>query len=668
MKKNVFKNLALLVILTVLFTFVFFLVKTYLPFSMTKADPKLYWFIPDGMRADPDLFNIFKWAEEGKLPNIKTMMEKGSYGYAIPVFPGHTPVNFATLLTGTFPKTHGIADGPMHIEGKPLDKVAVGGFRSVARKIPAIWSTLENNKKNVAIISIPGSTPPEIDDGIVVRGRWGGWGADFHALNIESMLTGEQRRRQGRGTKLFFFGPELTKYVTPSTAKDWNNIATSFSPSKEVEIDLWGGKLFAYIYDSTDDKTINYDHILLSKDKNNHLATLKQSDWSSWNKVTLNWNDTKVETDFIFNLIKLDNDGFFRLRFIFNNLNEYITQPANLAAELTAKVGPMIDFVDNYPAQLIYYQEDKKTFLEEMNMTFNWHSKFIPYFLNTHKPDVVIHDIYSPNQMLTSRWWLGYIDKASTRFNDITEPERKVLENEVLDMYKKLDEMVGAILKNSDKNTVIAVSSDHGACVLNKWVHINNLLAANGLLKFKISKETGMPLIDWKNSQAIYLKMDNIYIHPNGLHGDWKRASGAKYEALRKKITALLLALQDDNGENPISGITRWEDVRTFLDLPEDRVGDLIISNKVGYGWNEEMSEDLKLFTASLPTGYKQAINPRNEKCIWTPFLIMGPGVKKNNEIKKTMRLVDQYPTIMKLLNQEIPSFVEGEVIKEIIE
>ena len=382
----------------------------------------------------------------------------------------------------------------------------------------------------------------------------------------------------------------------------------------------------------------------------------------------MNWNDTKVETDFIFNLIKLDNDGFFRLRFIFNNLNEYITQPANLAAELTAKVGPMIDFVDNYPAQLIYYQEDKKTFLEEMNMTFNWHSKFIPYFLNTHKPDVVIHDIYSPNQMLTSRWWLGYIDKASTRFNDITEPERKVLENEVLDMYKKLDEMVGAILKNSDKNTVIAVSSDHGACVLNKWVHINNLLAANGLLKFKISKETGMPLIDWKNSQAIYLKMDNIYIHPNGLHGDWKRASGAKYEALRKKITALLLALQDDNGENPISGITRWEDVRTFLDLPEDRVGDLIISNKVGYGWNEEMSEDLKLFTASLPTGYKQAINPRNEKCIWTPFLIMGPGVKKNNEIKKTMRLVDQYPTIMKLLNQEIPSFVEGEVIKEIIE
>ena len=36
---------------------------------------KIYWFIPDGLRADPDIFTIYKWAQEGKLPNIKKMME-----------------------------------------------------------------------------------------------------------------------------------------------------------------------------------------------------------------------------------------------------------------------------------------------------------------------------------------------------------------------------------------------------------------------------------------------------------------------------------------------------------------------------------------------------------------------------------------------------------------
>ena len=71
-------------------------VKLYTVGEPSETASKLYWFIPDGMRTDPDLFNIFKWAEEGKLPNIKRMMNQGSYGYSIPQFPSHTPVNFAT--------------------------------------------------------------------------------------------------------------------------------------------------------------------------------------------------------------------------------------------------------------------------------------------------------------------------------------------------------------------------------------------------------------------------------------------------------------------------------------------------------------------------------------------------------------------------------------------
>ncbi|MEK7141866.1 MAG: alkaline phosphatase family protein, partial [Patescibacteria group bacterium] len=147
---------------------------------------RLYWFIPDGMRADPDLFNVFQWAKECKLPNIKKLMDRGSYGYSYPNFPSHTPTNFATLLTGAYPEVHGVNDGPMHALGKPLDSVAVGGFRSVAKKVAPIWKTLEDAGMKVSLISIPGSTPPEINKGVVVRGRWGGWGPDFAAINFET--------------------------------------------------------------------------------------------------------------------------------------------------------------------------------------------------------------------------------------------------------------------------------------------------------------------------------------------------------------------------------------------------------------------------------------------------------------------------------------------------
>src|SRR3989338_2561492 len=156
--------------------FIFFL--SVLSLNVFSLPTKLYWFIPDGMRADPEEFNIYQWAQEGKLPNIKKLMEEGSYGYSIPDFPSHTPVNFASLLTGSHPNVHGVADGPMHIEGFPLNKPSVAGFSSVAKKVSPIWTVLENAGKKVVLLSMPGSTPPELKKGVTIRGRWGNWGSD----------------------------------------------------------------------------------------------------------------------------------------------------------------------------------------------------------------------------------------------------------------------------------------------------------------------------------------------------------------------------------------------------------------------------------------------------------------------------------------------------------
>ena len=634
-----------------------------------ESTTKLYWFIPDGMRADPDLFNIYEWANQGHLPNIKKMMDQGSYGYSIPTFPSHTPTNFATLLTGTYPKTHGVADGPMHVEGRPLNKVAIGGFSSVAKKVDPICVTLEEKGNDVFLMSMPGSTPPELEKGTTVRGRWGGWGADFHALNFESKLNMDQRKKQGRGNRLFFFGPELTQYIEATEPTNWSLNPLSYSPAKEVVMKGWGSKIYAYVYDSTNDLKVNYDRILISPDKSNKIDVLKQHEWSRWTPLNLKWGEFDVESHAKVNLIKLDDDGFFRIRIFYNNLNDYNVKPSNVALELVEDVGPMVDFVDNFPPQLIYYDEDKQTFLDEMHMSFDWHIDSIPFVIDNYQPDVVIHDIYSPNQMLTSRWWMGYIDPVSHRYNDVDNETRAMLESEVLDMYKKLDVMVGQILNNTDEDSVIVLSSDHGAVPLNKWVMLNNLFAQKGWLKFDINQETGEPIIDWKNSKVIYLKMDNVYINSEGLEGNWTRASGEEYESLRDEVIKTLLELEDmDTKIKPVKSAMKWEDVREYLDLPEDRVGDLVVANVAGYGWNEEMTSQKELFATPLKTGYKQAIYANETKGMWTPFIIMGPGIKKGYQITEPIEMVDQYPSIMKLLKYDIPEHVEGEIISEVFE
>jgi predicted AlkP superfamily phosphohydrolase/phosphomutase len=268
--------------------------------------------------------------------------------------------------------------------------------------------------------------------------------------------------------------------------------------------------------------------------------------------------------------------------------------------------------------------------------------------------------------MLSSRWWLGYIDPVSKRYEDVSRQERRKLWDEVLDMYRKLDSIIGEYLKYADEHTLIVLSSDHGMTPLNKWVHLNNVFAKEGLLRFSVNSETGEPIIDWKNSKVVYLKMDNVYVHPEGLDGAWTRASGPEYESLRSKVIRILYDLEDENGDKPVAVAVRWEDARSLYDLPEDRVGDLVIANEAGFGWNEEMSSSLDVFTTPLKTGYKQAILPRETKGMWTPFIIMGPGVRKHYELKRPIRMVDQYPTIMHLMGMDIPDFVEGRKLDEI--
>ena len=97
-------------------------------------------------------------------------------------------------------------------------------------------------------------------------------------------------------------------------------------------------------------------------------------------------------------------------------------------------------------------------------------------------------------------------------------------------------------------------------------------------------------------------------------------------------------------------------------------IGDLIVANRPGFLWSEKLNPDGEVFEPALSAGYKQGILAEHQPGMWTPLIIMGPGVRKNYEFSKPVRHVDQYPTIMSLLDKPVPDFVQGEVLSEILE
>ncbi len=633
--------------------------------SPAQESVKVYWFIPDGLRADPYKFKMFEWADEGKLPNIKWMMDNGAYGYSIPDFPSHTPVNFATLLTGAHPEVHGIADGPMHVEGYPLDKPAVAGFSSSAKKVAPIWTLFENAGKKVAILSVPGSTPPEINEGIVIRGRWGGWGADTPALNFESAEKLEERKKYGRAFRLFYLGSPLTIFVKGKVSE--NPAKQSYLPEIHVALPAYGKNFSAIL--SGEEKS-GYSSASFYFD-GNLVTTLEQGETSEWFPVNLTWNNLTFLSEVRFTLIKLEENGLFRIRLFFNNINELIVFPSSVAREITDAIGPSVDFVDNWPNQLSFEPEDKKVFFDEAMDSLEWHRKAAGFIFDKYSPDLFVHDTYTPNQFLEARWWHRHVDENSPDFSGETDSEAW---SEILTMYKGVDSIIGEIRQKAGSDTIIILSSDHGVAPLYRQVKLNNLFREKGWLFYTNDEKTGEPKIDWNRSKVIFLKMNHVYVNPSGLGGNYRRANGTEYYALRQEVIDAMLALEDSDGSRPIFAVSPgdlyekvigFESASSEFSLPADRVGDLVFQQKIGYQTVEEMDYG-DIFINPLSSGYKQAIDPKNES-MWTPFVIVGPGIRKGVFIENPIDHVDQMPTILNLTRMPIPEYVQGRVLVEIL-
>ena len=217
------------------------------------------------------------------------------------------------------------------------------------------------------------------------------------------------------------------------------------------------------------------------------------------------------------------------------------------------------------------------------------------------------------------------------------------------------------------KESLFLFSSDHGVAPLYKEVRLNNLFAKKGWLKFNYNSKLGQFVIDWNKSKVVFLQMHNVYINPDGLGGNLVHRTDKKYQLLRAEVTDVLKELTDEDTKTKIVSLVLKNEDASQLNLPADRVGDLIVANAFLYNFTEDTSSDLAVFKSSLKGGYKQAILPQDEPALLTPFVIYGKNIKKNFEIEKTIEHVDQYQTIMHLLKMPIGNYTKGHILNEVL-
>lgn len=130
--------------------------------------------------ADPDL--LFKWVEEGELPNLGRLIKEGTSGDLKTTYPPMTAPAWTALMTGKNPGKTGVFDFIQKTTGKyeqaefnPTLGVQEGGvdFSLITAnmiKNKKLWEIINEAGKKVGIMHVPMTYPPDKVDGFFVSG------------------------------------------------------------------------------------------------------------------------------------------------------------------------------------------------------------------------------------------------------------------------------------------------------------------------------------------------------------------------------------------------------------------------------------------------------------------------------------------------------------------
>ena len=131
------------------------------------------------------------------------------------------------------------------------------------------------------------------------------------------------------------------------------------------------------------------------------------------------------------------------------------------------------------------------------------------------------------------------------------------------------------------------------------------------------------------------------------------------YETTRNEIIKKLLEIED-NGKKVVKEAVKKENA---FDGPYvDRAHEIQLLLNEGYCWSPAIREKFLL----TPEEFEKVRtgDHRPEGILFA----VGPDIKSNNSIKKEVKNFDFFPTILHLLGQKIPNYIDGQVIKEIFE
>jgi len=253
-------------------------------------DAPVLLFVADGLRQD--LVEQFSARNRGRsdMPAMAELLKKGSSasdGGLLTQAPPNTGAGWYSLATGAWPGVHGSTNNTFHINGQDFTR-STSAFTTTVPQAESIGQSAERGGKKVVQFEYAGGAAtatqgPTVDFRSFHSGR--GVATNYispnDAANFVTAFGLQFDHPAG------FAGQAPFPGAAPVAATGWTNTPRSFSPAMEMRmrvIDFGTDKygLNAYLFDSTNDRRVNYNKVLFSptKDGAAAVATLRQGEWA----------------------------------------------------------------------------------------------------------------------------------------------------------------------------------------------------------------------------------------------------------------------------------------------------------------------------------------------------------------------------------------------------
>lgn len=607
----------------------------------------------DGM--DPDLADRFM--NEGRLPNLAKLRDRGTFSKLRTTFPAISPVAWSTFMTGVNPGKHNIYDflardtnnylpflSSAEIKG-PKRHIKIGKYSipfgkteiKAMRKGTPFWHWLGDAGIFSSVIRVPVTFPPEKFQGVLLSGMCVPdlKGSQGTFCLCTTRMSSDKFREGG--------------VRVPIERK--NGVCHSYVPGPDNPLKENAGEV-RMDFEIKPEPESKQARFVVGSEK----FTLKVGEYSEW--ITAEF---KAGMGFTAHGICR-----FYLKEVSPEVEVYVTpvnidpghpdlpisHPVTYSIYLAKLFGPYatLGLAEDTWA-LNEHVLDDDAFLAQAYGNHEDRERMLFDALDKTKQGLCTC-VFDTTDRIQHMFW-RYLEEDHPAARDVPHSEHPQV---IQDLYQRMDGLIGRVMEKIDEDTLLMVISDHGFKSFARCMNLNAWLHQNGYLTLKDGKtESGdwFEDVDWSRTRAYTMGLNGLYLNIKGREKQGI-VDPAEVDALQDELREKLNGLIDPaSGTIGVTGVFVTDE---FYRGPySENAPDLLVGYGAGYraSWDSVMGK----VTSQIFEDNTKAWS--GDHCI-DPRLVPGVLFSSHKFVEEKPAIVDVAPTILKLFGLTPPGHFDG--------